>query len=150
MKTLTASNNKPKHPFEIFESVQGAPNATERVRILQQHESYELKTILQAAFRTDLQFDLPSGAPPYTPSPNPAGVNFSPLARQINVLPRLLVGNQTYGRIKKETEFIKLLEAVHAQDAEILVAMKDKKLHKKYSLLTASTVKKAFPNLGIE
>jgi len=46
--------------------------------------------------------------------------------------------------------FIKLLENVHESDAEILIAMKDKKLHKKYTLLTASVVKKAFPNLGIE
>ena len=150
MRPHTASNNRAKHPFEIFELVQSADNQAERVRILQENESFELKTILQAAFRTDLKFDLPEGAPPYTPSPNPAGVNFSPLKKQIMVLPRLLVGNETYNKVKKEMAFIKFLESVHASDAEILIAMKDKKLHKKYTLLTPSLVKKAFPNLGIE
>lgn len=150
MRPRTASNNRVKHPFEIFESVQSAEKAADRVRILQEHESYELKTILQAAFRPDLVFDLPLGAPPYTPSPNPAGINFAPLKKQVNALPLLLVGNNTYNKIRKETAFIKLLENVHASDAEIFVAMKDKKLHKKYSLLTVSLVKKAFPNLGLE
>jgi hypothetical protein len=150
MRPQTASNNRAKHPFEIFESVQGTDKVADRVRILQENESYELKTILQAAFRPDIKLDLPAGAPPYTPSPNPAGVNFSPLRKQIDVLPRLLVGNNTYDKIKKEMVFIKLLENVHASDAEILIAMKDKKLHKKYSLLTSSLIKKAFPNLGIE
>jgi hypothetical protein len=150
MRPQTASNNRAKHPFEIFESVQGADKAAERVRILQENESYELKTILQVAFRADIKFDLPPGAPPYTPSPNPAGMRFSPLRKQIDVLPRLVVGSNNYNRIKKEMAFIKLLENVHESDAEILIAMKDKKLHKKYTLLTASVVKKAFPNLGIE
>jgi hypothetical protein len=150
MRPQTASNNRAKHPFEIFESVQGADKVADRVRILQENESYELKTILQVAFRADIKFDLPPGAPPYTPSPNPAGMRFSPLRKQIDVLPRLVVGSNNYNRIKKEMAFIKLLENVHESDAEILIAMKDKKLHKKYTLLTASVVKKAFPNLGIE
>jgi hypothetical protein len=77
-------------------------------------------------------------------------MRFSPLRKQIDVLPRLVVGSNNYNRIKKEMAFIKLLENVHESDAEILIAMKDKKLHKKYTLLTASVVKKAFPNLGIE
>ena len=150
MRQQTASNNRAKHPFEIFESIQSADKQADRVRILQENESYELKTILQAAFRLDIKFDLPAGAPPYTPSPNPAGVNFSPLRKQIDVLARLVVGNNTFNRIKKEMAFIKFLENVHASDAEILIAMKDKKLHKKYPLLTVSLVKKAFPNLGLE
>ena len=150
MRPQTASNNRAKHPFEIFESVQSADKQADRVRILQDNESYELKTILQAAFRSDIKFDLPLGAPPYTPSANPAGVNFAPLKKQVNTLPLLLVGNDTYNKIKKEMAFIRLLESVHASDAEIFVAMKDKKLHKKYSLLTVSLVKKAFPNLGLE
>ncbi len=150
MRPQTASNNKLKHPFEIFERVQSADKAADRILILKENESYELKTILQAAFRSDIKFDLPPGAPPYTPSSNPAGVNFSPLRKQVDVLVRLLVGNNTYNKIKKEMVFIKLLENVHSSDAEILVAMKDKKLTKKYSVLTSSLIKKAFPNLGIE
>lgn len=150
MRPQTASNNRVKHPFEIFEMVQACDKQADRIKILQEHESYELKSILQAAYRSDITFDLPAGAPPYTPSANPAGVLSSPMKKQIDVLPLLLVGDTRWNKMKKEMSFIRLLENVHANDAEIIVAMKDKKLDKKYSTLTRSLVKKAFPNLGIE
>jgi hypothetical protein len=35
-----------KHPFEIFEAVQACSKQADRVKLLQEHESYELKTIL--------------------------------------------------------------------------------------------------------
>ena len=139
-----------KHPFEIFEAVQACTKQADRVKILQENESYELKTILQAAFRKDIVFELPQGAPPYTPSPNPAGVMSSPLRKQIDVLALLVAGNNKWNKMKKEMAFIRLLENVHAKDAEIIVAMKDKKLTSLYSTLTSSLVKKAFANLGIE
>jgi hypothetical protein len=142
-------NHTIKHPFEIFEAVQGCNKQADRVKILQEHESYELKTLLQAAHRKDIVFDLPEGTPPYIPSPNPAGVMTSPLRKQIDVLPLLLVSGK-WTKMKKEMAFIRLLENVHAQDAEIIVAAKDKKLTALYSTLTSSLVKKAFPNLGIE
>lgn len=145
-----ANNHTLKHPFEIFEKIQGCDKQADRVKILQEHESYELKSILQAAYRSDIIFDLPEGAPPYTPSPNPAGVMISPLKKQIDILPLLLVSNNNWNKMKKEMAFIRLLENIHASDAEIIVAMKDKKLHKLYSTLTSSLVKKAFPNLGIQ
>ena len=139
-----------KHPFEIFEAVQACTKQADRVKILQENESYELKTILQAAFRKDIVFELPQGAPPYTPSPNPAGVMSSPLRKQIDVLALLVAGNNKWNKMKKEMAFIRLLENVHEKDAEIIVAMKDKKLTSLYSTLTSSLVKKAFANLGIE
>ena len=139
-----------KHPFEIFEAVQACTKQADRVKILQENESYELKTILQAAFRKDIVFELPQGAPPYTPSPNPAGIMSSPLRKQIDVLALLVAGNNKWNKMKKEMAFIRLLENVHEKDAEIIVAMKDKKLTSLYSTLTSSLVKKAFANLGIE
>ena len=139
-----------KHPFEIFEAVQACTKQTDRVKLLQENESYELKTILQVAFRKDIVFELPEGSPPYTPSPNPAGVMSSPLKKQIDVLPLLVINNKKWSRVKKEMAFIRLLENVHAKDAEIIIAMKDKKLTSLYSTLTSSLVKKAFANLGIE
>jgi hypothetical protein len=146
----TAKNNIHKCPFEVFEEVQKCNNRDDRVKILVENESYELKTILQGAFRADLVFDLPSGAPPYTPNPSPPGMQYSPLKKQINILRYLLVGNNKWNRIKKETSFIKFIEQLNQKDAEIIIAMKDKALTKKYSTLTASLIKKAFPTLGLE
>ena len=146
----TAKNNIRKCPFEIFELVQACNNQADRVKILLENESYELKTILQGAFRADIVFELPEGAPPYTPNPSPPGMSYSPLNKQINVLTRLLVGNNGWNKLRKEVAFIKFIEQLNAKDAEIMIAMKDKKLTKKYSTITASLVKKAFPALGIQ
>jgi hypothetical protein len=49
-------------------------------------------------------------------------------------------------RVLKERRFVGILELLHARDAEILIAMKDKSLSKMYPKLTASLAKKAFPS----
>jgi hypothetical protein len=54
-------------------------------------------------------------------------------------------GNPSLTKVKREYLFIQLLESIDKQDAELLVAVKDKKLP--YKGLTASVVKKAFPGL---
>jgi hypothetical protein len=145
----TAKNNVNKLPFEVFEAVQTADKQADRIALLQENESYELKTILQAAFRADIVFDLPAGAPPYTVNPSPAGMMHMSMKKHVNMLPLLLVGNPRWPKMKKEMSFIRLLEEVCEKDAEIFIAMKDKALTKKYSTLTPSLVKKAFTDLGI-
>jgi hypothetical protein len=146
----TAKNNVHKGPFEIFEAVQACSNQADRIKILLENESYELKTILQGSFRSDIVFDLPEGAPPYKKNTSPPGLSYSPLKKQIDIVRLLLVGNNSWNKLKKETSFIKFIEQLNEKDAEIIIAMKDKKLTKKYSTITASLVKKAFPSLGIE
>ena len=143
------ANKVKKHPFEIFEQIQKTKTIADRITILQENESYELKTILQGAFCSNIVFDLPAGAPPFTPSLLPAGILWSSMRKQLQVLPKLLVQNSAVNKIKKEKLFILLLENVHASDAEILIAMKDKSLHKKYSYVTPAVVAAAFTNLGI-
>ena len=146
----TAKNNVHKCPFEIFEAVQACSNQADRIKILLENESYELKTILQGSFRSDIVFDLPEGAPPYKKNTSPPGLAYSPLKKQIDIVRMLLVGNNSWNKLKKETSFIKFIEQLNEKDAEIIIAMKDKKLTKKYSTITTSLVKKAFPSLGIE
>ena len=43
-----------------------------------------------------------------------------------------------------ETMFIKMLEGVHADDAEVLMAIKNKNLNNVYKGLTAQMVKETF------
>ena len=48
---------------------------------------------------------------------------------------------------KKEVTYIKLLESLCAEDAKIVIAVKDKNLKGLYRTLTEATVRKAFPTL---
>lgn len=51
-------------------------------------------------------------------------------------------------KYKREMLFIELLEGLHKDDAQILLAVKDKTLNKKYPI-TKDIVKKAFPDIGL-
>ena len=47
-------------------------------------------------------------------------------------------------KTQKETMFIQILEGLHADEAKVLLGMKNKSLNKMYKGLTESVVKEAF------
>ena len=55
-------------------------------------------------------------------------------------------GNDSLSSIRRETMFIQLLEGLHPKEAEILIAVKDKKLSETYKI-TLDNVKEAFPQI---
>lgn len=138
-------------PHEVFEKIEAAKSVDERVSILQENASYAIKTILYAAYVSPhLKWDLPEGAPPYVEDVMPAGYQKAPVDIAIKGISDLLVGstiNGKFPRYQKEKRFISMLEAIHAKDAKILIAMKDRNLKTLYPKLTPALVKKAYPNL---
>ena len=142
-----------KLPHEVFDLLEQTKKVEDRVRILQENNAFEIQTILQGAFHPGVIFDLPEGAPPYTPDKGAAGCQPTPLHKQLIYLVNCVKGkgkfdeNDKFTRMRRETQFIKILEIAYEKDAEILIAMKDKKLNKMYPALTASLVRKAFPSI---
>ena len=55
-------------------------------------------------------------------------------------------GNDSLSSIRRETMFIQLLEGLHPKEAEILIAVKDKKLSETYKI-SFDNVKEAFPQI---
>jgi len=51
-------------------------------------------------------------------------------------------------QIKRESLFLNLLETLHVEEAELLIAAKDKSM--KYKGITKKLVKDAFPNLIVK
>lgn len=145
--------NRRKLPHEVFDLLEQTSSVDDRVKILRENGTGEIQTILQGAFHPTVVFDLPAGAPPYTPDPSPPGLQPTPLHKQIPFLLNCVKGKgkfdeaDPYTKLKRERTFIKLLEIAHAKDALILIAMKDKKLSKMYPSLNLSLVRKAFPDL---
>ena len=142
-----------KLPHEVFDLLEQTKKVEDRVRILQENNTFEIQTILQGAFHPGVIFDLPEGAPPYTPDKGAPGCQPTPLHKQLIYLVNCVKGKgkfdekDKYTRIRRETQFIKILEIAYEKDAEILIAMKDKKLNKMYPSLTVSLVRKAFPSI---
>ena len=148
---------------EVLQRVSNAKTKAKKVEILQEYKSPALTKILLCNFAKSIGFVFPSGATPYTPSEKPEGVQHQILFTEHRMIDKMITktmnGVTLYGcsgqprpriqQIKKEQIWIQLLEALHADEAAVLDAVKDKELHKRYKI-TRQNVIDAFPELGLQ
>ena len=88
---------------------------------------------------------LPEGDVPYTPNEAPEGTEHTLLSQEARTLFNFIKGgNGQLTQNKRETMFVQMLEGLHADEAKLIVAAKDKKLHQVYKGLSANVVKEAF------
>ena len=138
--------NTEKLLHELLEDAQNLKTRAERIELFTKHDSFALRTILQLAHNPKIELDFPEGAPPYKKSETPIGLQQARLKNIIGGLGSCVKGNNV-SAVKKEQILIRLLESVDAKDAEIIIAAKDKVLHKLYSKVTENLVEKTFPAL---
>jgi hypothetical protein len=130
---------------EILTKVNNAKDKPKKIEILQQNDSVSLRQILKGAFDPSIKWDLPEGIPPYKENDAPAGTEHTLLASETKRLWHFVTGADTkISKTKKETMFIQILEGLHADEAKLLVNVKDKSLNKVYKGLTDAVVKEAF------
>lgn len=120
------------------------PNEEEKIKCLKANDDQAILTILAYCFDPKIKWLLPEGMPPYTPCsfPNIEGMLYSEVRRLYLFLEG---GNTNLTQLKRESMFIDLLQSIAPEDAELLIAIKEKKLP--FDGLTAETVLKAFPGL---
>ncbi len=137
-------------PHEVFNELSNINSFHDRVAYLQEHQSYSIRTIIQANFNPHIQFDLPYGSPPFNGDDMPPENSLGRIDKQIKVLGSLIIqGNPSVGleRIRKETKFLQLIESINRKDADIIIAMKDKKLEEAFPILDRTLAKAAFPDM---
>lgn len=135
---------------EILQKVSEAKPA-ERAAVLKQYsDNGLLRDVLLLNFGP-AEFDLPAGEPPFKVNPQPVGLTDTNLYAEwrrhyllIKGHPRRPAGIK---KIQVENVFVQMLEGIHATEAELLIALKDKQLAKKYKGLTEKVVREAFPEL---
>lgn len=129
---------------EILKNAAEKKTAQEKIEYLRANFNPTLGTILQGAYDDGVVWDLPPGAPPYKPSElvDQEGQLYTS-ARRLYLF--AVGGHDTLKPIKREALFIEMLETISPLDAEVLVAMKDKKLPHKS--LTKKLISEAFPGL---
>jgi hypothetical protein len=147
-------NTKPKpmylYPHEVFENIEKQSSFHDRVKHLKDNATFAIKTILQVNFSDTIVFDLPDGAVPYERDTTPVGNSLGRIDKAIKVLPRLIkdpADQSLLARSRKEMRFIQLLEGMNQKDADVVIAMKDKKLTAMYPLLDRTLANTAFPHL---
>lgn len=141
-----ANYPKKMEVYEILQKFENAKNKQERVKVLQQNDIMPLFDVLRGTFDDSIQWNLPGGTPPYTPSSEESPP--SSLLRQHRNFKYFVKGLRDSSKlnpIRRERMFIDMLEAVHPKDAEILVSMINKKSPVKG--LTKKLVQEVFPQL---
>jgi len=130
--------------FEILENTEKLKTEKEKVEYLGQfQDNVTLQTILAGAFYPGVQWNLPPGEPLFKPCDPVNAEGF--LYQESRRLYLFCVGGPDLSNLKRESLFIEMLESVHPKDAQILLAMKEKKLP--YKGITKTLVQKAFPGL---
>lgn len=58
---------------EVIKKAASQSKKADKIKVLKENESFALRTILQGAYDSRIQFILPEGTPPYTPNEPHAG-----------------------------------------------------------------------------
>lgn len=133
---------------EVLRKVSNAKTKDEKSRLLNKHNSQALRSLLIWNFDDSVISMLPEGDVPYTPNDAPVGTDHTRLEQEYRGLYRFVKGGaDKLPSLKRESMFVQLLEGLSAEEAELLVLIKDKKLTSKYKRITRATVAEAFPNI---
>lgn len=130
---------------EILSTCSKLKTNKERIQYLQQHDSLPLKVVLQYALDPRIEWLLPTGVPPYTPTDHLD--QHGNLHRDIRKLHNFIRGGgyPDMHPLKRQTLFIQFIEALDPEDAKLICNIKDKKIP--YKGITVDIINSAFPGL---
>jgi hypothetical protein len=125
-----------KYVTQMLDEIQADPKIIESYK-----NDAVLKILFEYAFDAKKKMVLPDGIPPYKPAAEPLGMTPTNLFGEMRRLYVFCRADLT--PLKRESLFISLLEGVHPSEAEVLIAVKDQTLHKKYPKITRKLVTEA-------
>ena len=134
---------------EILTKVHGAKSKAQKIKILKEEDCLALRQICQWSFNPTIESELPSGTPPYIENDAPEGTEHTLLRTESNGLWHFVKTNgksadPNLQATLRERMFIRLLEGLHKDEAELLCTVKDKRLHQVYKGLSTQVVSEAF------
>lgn len=122
-----------KYVTQMLEEIQEDPKEIEKYK-----DDAVLKLIFEYAFIAEKKMILPEGTPPYKPAVEPLGMTPTNMFGEMRRLYVFCRADLT--PLKREGLFISMLEGCHPSEAEVLIAIKDQTLHKKYPKITRKLV----------
>ena len=131
---------------EVLQKVSNAKTKAQKIKLLQEHNTPALRSILIANFDESVISMLPDGEVPYKKNDAPEDTEHTKLAHEYRKLYLFFKGGANVSQTRRETLFIQLLEGLHEKEAEVLCLVKDKKIGKRWKI-TRQCVEEAFPNI---
>ena len=130
---------------EILTQVSKMKTKKEKVSFLRQYQTDALRMVCKSSFDPKIVWELPDGDVPYRENDAPEGTEHTQLHQEVRKLYHFIKGgNPTLKQNKREMMFVQMLEGLHKDEAVLLIAAKDKKLHRQYKGLSDNVVKEAF------
>lgn len=129
--------------YEILQKVSEEKTAANQIDVLHKYDNPTLRKILQLVFDPNVSFLLPKKIN-YTPNKLPDCQNvLYTEAKKLYLF--IKDGHPTLDQTKREKLFKVLLGNLNANDAILMMAVKDKKLP--FANIRRRTIEKAFPGL---
>ncbi len=133
---------------ELLIEVSKITSRKQKIAALRAGHSEALEVILHGIYDPNIVWALPNGEPPFKKL-DKAEDQQGRLFVEIRRLKIFVEGNQKYNnmpRAKREMLFIQILESIDPDDADLLVAMKDKT--PPWKTLTRKLMEEAFPSVS--
>lgn len=129
---------------EILKKASEFEKKQDRIDYLYKNDSHALRAILKYAYDPKVKFILPEGAPPYKPNdlPDLQSVLYSELRKMYLFIEG---GNTNLKPVRREYLFVQFLENLDKADAELILAVKEKKLP--YKGITKKFIEEIYPGL---
>ena len=132
---------------EVLQKVSNAKTKAAKIKLLQEHNTNALRSLLIINFDESVVSLLPEGNVPYEPNDAPAGTEHTLLEKEYRKLYLFFKGgSSSLKQSQRENLFIQMLEGLSQDEAEVLILAKDKALNKKYRI-TRACVEQAFPTI---
>ena len=130
---------------EILDKVSKLKTKKEKVAWLKDQNTDGLRVVIKSSFDPKIKWLLPEGDVPFRRNDAPAGTEHTDLHMESRKLFHFIEGgNYDITQTKRETLFLQILEGLQEEDADVLVAAKEKSLHRKFKGLSDNVVKEAF------
>ena len=130
---------------EILNKVSRLKTKNEKVAHLQRYNSEALRMLIKSSFDPKIEWLLPKGTVPFMANDAPEGTEHTMLLQEARKLYHFIKGgNPTLNQNKRESMFVQMLEGLNENEANVLIAAKDKRLHQVYKGLSSKVVKEAF------
>lgn len=130
---------------EVIDQVRKARTKEKKIALLKKHESWALKDILRGTFDSSIEWNLPGGEPPYTPTEaHSAPTNLLKEHKQFVYFVKGVRESNRLTPVKRESIFIGLIEGIDPEDAKLVINMINKE---KPNGITRPVIEEAFPGL---
>lgn len=129
-----------KYIGEVLKELNSAPNLF-NTDYKKSGNGGPLGIVFKHAFTKSGKFVLPDGVPPFKEAKEPLGMTPGTFITETRKFHYFCNTNLT--ATKREMLFVQLCESIHPDEAKILIAVKDQKLHELYPNITPRVVAEA-------